>query len=153
MESVEYLRFWVQQNGSVWGRRMWEWRGQEGGRPQRKDDRDRREGSDGMADMLERRQSFLGTLPQTRETKKKLGSSGEMKKPCLQRRDLAGLPLLCLSGSGLQRQRKSRTVQTWCWCGGWRQTLPQLGKDERQKVFSVSSMGIPTQTRRFLFLH
>ncbi len=38
------------------------------------------------------------------------------EKPCLQWRDLAGLPLLCLSGSGLQRQRKSN-VQAWWW---WR---------------------------------
>lgn len=36
-------------------------------------------------------------------------------EPCLQWGDLARLPLLCLSGSGLQRQRKSRNAQAWWW--------------------------------------
>ena len=77
-------------------------------------------GSDRVADRLDHRQSFSGTLPQSTETKKERGSREERKKPCLQWRDLAGLPLLCLSGSGLQRQRKSRNVQAWwwwCWMG------------------------------------
>lgn len=67
--------------------------------------------------MLEDRQSFLGNVATIEgdEEERARGSREEKEKPCLQWRDLAGLPLLCLSGSGLQRQRKSRNVQAWWW--------------------------------------
>lgn len=79
-------------------------------------------------------------------------------KPCLQWRDLAGLPLLCLSGSGLQRQRKSRNVQAWWWWWWWIGTssASALKRPGREKVLSNDcklgfwkDYGNKTQNKRF----
>lgn len=107
-----------------------------------KDDRDGCKG-------LRRRGRHAGASPkllgnaatQSGETPKERGSRERRKKPCLEWRDLAGLRLLCLSGSRLQRQRKSKNVQAWsCMVpvDGDERVLPRLRKkDQREREKST----------------
>lgn len=118
-------RGWIRWLESVWidpSKRCWTGEGgrgiggvrRAGVRRSRVTRLDGRTGSDGAADRLERRQVFSGTLPQSGAMKKDRVSREARKEPRLQERDLAGLPLLCLSGSGQQRQRKSRAARARC---------------------------------------
>lgn len=74
-----------------------------------------------MADVLELRQTFLGTLPHQGETEGKTGGAASREdEPCLQWGDLAGLPLLCLSGSGSAAPEEiKKTSSRFVGAAGW----------------------------------
>lgn len=95
-------------------------------------------GSDGVADMLECRQSFSGTLPQSRETKKERGSREGRKSHACSGETWQGFPsFVCLAQgcSARGNQEMSRRGGGGSG-GGWGQALPRLRKDDREKVLS-----------------
>ncbi|KAK5852630.1 hypothetical protein PBY51_006482 [Eleginops maclovinus] len=65
-------------------------------------------GSDGVADMLERRQGFSGTLPHSRETKKERGSKGGKGEamPAVERLGRASPPLSVWLGAAAPEEIK-----------------------------------------------
>lgn len=85
-------------------------------------------GSDGVADMLERRQSFSGTLPQSRETKKERGSRED-------RETWQGFPSFVCLAQGCSARGNQEMSRRGGGGGEWGQALPLLRKRRGKNYF------------------
>lgn len=100
-----------------------------------------------MADKLELRQTFLGTLPRPGETEGKTGGAASREdEPCPRWGDLAGLPLLCLSGSGSAaseeiKKTSSRFVGAAGWAVSSAATLHHTEEPAREKLWDGENRG------------
>lgn len=101
------------------------------------------EGSDGVADMLEHRQGSSGTLPQSRESRRKSeGAERKGKSHACSRETWQDFPsFVCLaqrcSARGNQETSRHGGGEGGGGGGGWGQALHRLQKDGREKVFST----------------